>query len=124
MRSSDWSSDVCSSDLYNSASNAVADRVRSARPSPPQQTIEPRLPAALRLSTCRTGTNWPALARQPDCQGNETGCGWRERQSAHRRSPEMQRSRIGYRSPQQEEIGRESGRERGGQYVSISVDDG
>src|SRR3546814_5407707 len=94
MRSSDWSSDVCSSDLYNSASNAVADRVRSARPSPPQQTIEPRLPAALRLSTCRTGTNWPALARQPDCQGNETGCGWRERQSAQRRRSEEHTSEL------------------------------
>src|SRR3546814_13817344 len=54
---------------------AVADRVRSARPSPPQPTIEPRLPAALRLSTSRTGTNWPALARQPDCQGTKLGVG-------------------------------------------------
>src|SRR3546814_17356260 len=104
MRISDWSSDVCSSDL---AARGLA-RHRAAGALDPCRTVD----AAARDRRAEAGRRHP---HQPAGRTAFAG-GADDFRRRHARRGQWQR-----RHPDQVQIGRESCRDRGWQYVLISV---
>src|SRR3546814_14845527 len=113
MRISDWSSDVCSSDLGESAAQHRPERCSCESGSPePEETALVTLGSCFRRST-RSALEPPPAPEQHVAQQSE-----RDVDREHERRSDCDR-RIRY--PQEAENGRGSGREKVCQEGKIAV---
>src|SRR3546814_11227794 len=114
MRISDWSSDVCSSDLYDAGDRRT------------EQDVDVEDPAPVIVVRDIAAEDWPEDGRHhsrhsPDCEADIRSLLWKDRDQQCRGERDQRAARETLQDSegheQSEEIGRASGRERVCQYV-------